>query len=178
MLLLRLLAAGVVCCATLLLGCSRTDVSDAGNAKATATPAPTTATWLTNYQQASDTARANQKLLLVDFTGSDWCGWCIRLKREVFTQPEFIQYAKDNLVLLEVDFPKGKPQSADLRRQNEQLAMKFGIQQFPTIVIMQPDGTPIGALSYMPGGPSAFIAELDKIKRSERAPGAVTSSSG
>ena len=176
MLLLRLLVMGAIVSAALLTGCSRTDVSDKG------TPAPspgsqaTGATWLTNYQQARDTARANQKLLLVDFTGSDWCGWCIRLKREVFTQPEFIQYAKDNLVLLEIDFPRGKPQSNEQRRHNEQLLMQFGVQQFPTIVIMQPDGTPIGALSYMPGGPSAFIAELDKIKKGEPPPGSATSS--
>lgn len=175
MLLLRSLVTGVVS-AALLAGCSRTDVADA-DAKPTA-PQATVATWLTNYQQARDTARANQKLLLVDFTGSDWCSWCIRLKREVFTQPEFIAYAQENLVLLEIDFPRTKTLSADLRRQNEQLLMQFGVQQFPTILIMQPDGTPIGALSYMPGGPSAFIAELDKIKKGEPPPGGEISSSG
>jgi protein disulfide-isomerase len=178
MLLLRLLGVGTIVSAVLLSSCSRTDVAD----KETPAPSPalqaTGATWLTDYPQARNTARANQKLLLVDFTGSDWCGWCIRLKREVFTQPEFIQYAKDNLVLLEIDFPRGKPQSDEQKRHNEKLLREFGVDQFPTILIMQPDGTPIGVLSYMPGGPPAFIAELDKLKRAAPVPAAKAASSG
>jgi thioredoxin-related protein len=122
--------------------------------------------WLTDFQKAQDQAKADKKLVLLDFTGSDWCGWCIRLKREVFSQDEFKDYASKNLVLVEVDFPRAKPQSGSLREQNEQLAGRFGIQGFPTIVVLDGEGKKVGELGYTPGGPSAFIAELEKLKKS------------
>jgi protein disulfide-isomerase len=121
--------------------------------------------WLTDYKQAQAEAKANKKLVLLDFTGSDWCGWCIRLDREVFTRPEFQDYAKKNLVLLEVDFPRAKELSAAEQIQNKGLAQKFQIEGFPTIVVLDGDGKVIGALGYTPGGPSAFIAELEKLRK-------------
>lgn len=121
--------------------------------------------WLTNYKQAQDEAKTNKKLLLVDFTGSDWCGWCIKLDKEVFSTPEFKEYATKNLVLMEVDFPRRKEVSATLKSQNEELAQKHGIQGFPTIVVLNSDGKKVGELGYTPGGPSAFIAELEKLRK-------------
>ncbi len=121
--------------------------------------------WLTNYAQAQDTAKATQKLLLLDFTGSDWCGWCKKLKREVFSTPEFESYARAHLVLLEVDFPRGKKLEASQTTQNQFLAQKFGVQGFPTIVIMNGEGKVLGMLGYTPGGPSAFISALEKIRQ-------------
>jgi protein disulfide-isomerase len=122
--------------------------------------------WLTNYKEAQEQAKSGHKLMLLDFTGSDWCGWCIKLDREVFSKPEFKQYADKNLVLVEVDFPKGKKLSDEERAQNEQLAMRYQIQGFPTIIVLDGEGKQVGELSYMPGGPSAFIAELDKLRKS------------
>ena len=78
--------------------------------------------WQTDYKSAQEQAKASHKLLLVDFTGSDWCGWCIRLNAEVFSKPEFQNYATKNLVLVEVDFPRRKSQSTEVRKQNQELA--------------------------------------------------------
>jgi thioredoxin-related protein len=122
--------------------------------------------WLTDYKQAQEQAKAKNKLLLLDFTGSDWCGWCIRLRREVFSKPEFQEYANKNLVLMEVDFPRGKEQTQDLRQQNQHLAMQYNIEGFPTLIILNGEGKKVGELGYMPGGPAAFIAELERLRKS------------
>ena len=122
--------------------------------------------WLTDYQQAQQKAKANKKLLLLDFTGSDWCGWCIKLRREVFSKPEFKEYADKNLVLMEVDFPRGKEQTQDVRLQNQHLAMQYEIQGFPTIIVLNGEGKKVGELGYMAGGPAAFISELERLRKS------------
>ena len=121
--------------------------------------------WLTDYKQAQQEAKASGKLLLVDFTGSDWCGWCIRLDREVFSKPEFEEYAKKNLILLEVDFPRTKDIPVAQRQQNEQLAREYQIEGFPTLVVLNGEGKTVGMLGYTPGGPSAFIAALGKLPK-------------
>ena len=121
--------------------------------------------WLTNYKQAQEIAKSDKKLLLVDFTGSDWCGWCIKLDKEVFSKPEFQDYAKKNLVLMEADFPRTKKLSATEQSQNEELAQQYGIQGFPTIVVLNSEGKKVGEVGYTPGGPSAFIAELEKFRK-------------
>ena len=133
-------------------------------------------TWLTNIKEAQQKAKAENKLVLLDFTGSDWCGWCIKLQREVFSKPEFRDYANKNLVLVEVDFPKLKQISAAVRQQNEQLAQKYQIEGFPTLVVLNGDGKPLGALMYdaaipadsreMVATPQAFIASIEKLRKS------------
>lgn len=122
-------------------------------------------TWLSDFQKAQAEAKANHKLLLLNFTGSDWCIWCKRLDAEVFTQPEFQDYAKNNLVLLKVDFPRAKPLSTEVRKQNEELAQKYNIEGFPTIVVLNGAGQQVGELGYQPGGASAFVKELKKLPR-------------
>lgn len=122
-------------------------------------------TWLTDFKRAQQEAKTGSKLLLVDFTGSDWCGWCIKLNREVFSKPEFKDYATKNLVLLEVDFPRQKKLNAGMQQQNEELAQHYQVEGFPTIVVLNGDGQKVGELGYMPGGPEAFIAELEKIRK-------------
>ncbi len=119
--------------------------------------------WLTDYEAAAKKASAENKTMLLDFTGSDWCGWCIKLDKEVFSQPEFAAYAKKNLVLVKVDFPRGKPQSATVKKQNETLAAKFKIQGYPTIVILNGQGVQIGELGYQQGGVKPWITELEKV---------------
>jgi protein disulfide-isomerase len=124
------------------------------------------ANWLTDFAKAQTEAKAGDKLLLLDFTGSDWCGWCRRLQAEVFSQPEFEEYAKKNLVLMTVDFPRAKPLSTEMKKQNATLAQKFEIEGFPTIVILNGDGKQVGLLGYLPGGPGAFIRELAMVPKS------------
>lgn len=122
--------------------------------------------WMNNYAKASAKSKAEGKLLLLDFTGSDWCIWCMRLQREIFSQPKFKEYAAKKLVLMEVDFPMNKEQPDDLKKQNADLQEKYHIEGFPTIVVLSPSGKKVGELGYVQGGPDAFIAELDKIPKS------------
>jgi protein disulfide-isomerase len=120
--------------------------------------------WLTDLPKAQAKAKEEKKMVLLDFTGSDWCGWCIKLHKEVFSTPEFAEYAKKNLVLVEVDFPNKKKQSAELKKANDALQKKYSIEGYPTIIVLNGEGKKIGKLGYMPGGPKAFIAELEKVK--------------
>lgn len=89
----------------------------------------------------------------------------MRLETEVFLKPEFADYAKQNLVLMTVDFPRAKPLSSEVRQQNATLAQKYGIEGFPTIVILNGDGKMVGVLGYVRGGPSAFIEELKRVPK-------------
>ena len=124
------------------------------------------ANWLSDYRKAQEEAKVSHKLLLINFTGSDWCPWCLRLHREVFLTPEFEQYAKNNLVLLTADFPRAKPLSVEVRKQNAKLAERYAVQGFPTIVVLNGEGKEVGLLGYLPGGPRAFIEELKKLPKS------------
>jgi protein disulfide-isomerase len=119
-------------------------------------------TWHTDYDVAVKQAKDEGKLVFIDFTGSDWCGWCMKLKAEVFDKPEFAAFANANLVLLEVDFPKGKPQTDQQRANNAALATKYGISGYPTIFVVNTEGKPVARGGYVPGGPDAFIAALKK----------------
>ena len=121
--------------------------------------------WQTDLPKAQAQAKAEKKLVMLDFTGSDWCGWCIKLHKEVFSQKEFIDYAKANLVLVEVDFPNKKKQPEELKRANNALQQKYGIEGYPTIIMLDSDGKKIGQLGYQKGGPKAFIESLEKIKK-------------
>ena len=125
-----------------------------------------------NAAGATDTsaARASSgaagKLTLLDFTGSDWCGWCQKLDREVFSQAEFQQFARDNIIFTKVDFPRNFPQSPAERAQNAELAKKYGIRGFPTIVVLNSKGQEVGRLGYMPGGPRQFVEALKRLPSS------------
>ena len=122
--------------------------------------------WLTDYKKAQQEAKASNKFLLLDFTGSDWCGWCKKFDKEVLLQPQFKDFARDNLVVVEVDFPRAKPQSFELRRQNRELAQQYEIMGFPTIVVLSADGQKLWRYDgYFPDGPTAFIAELQKLRK-------------
>ena len=123
-------------------------------------------TWLTDLPAAQKKAKDEKKLVLMDFTGSDWCGWCIKLNKEVFSTKEFADYAKDNLVLVELDFPNKKKQSAELKKANQALKQKYGADGFPTIVVLNSEGKQVWKqVGYMPGGPTAWIAKLDEAKK-------------
>jgi thioredoxin-related protein len=121
--------------------------------------------WMTDLPKAQAQAKAEKKLVLLDFTGSDWCGWCIKLNKEVFSKPEFAEYAKKNLVLVEVDFPNKKKQTEELKKTNEALQQKYKVEGYPTIVVLNSEGKHVGDTGYVEGGPKAFIAELEKIRK-------------
>jgi thioredoxin-related protein len=122
--------------------------------------------WLTDYKQAQQQAKANNKILLLDFTGSDWCGWCKKFDREVLLKPEFKDFARDNLVVVELDFPRAKPQTPELRKQNRELAQQYEIVGFPTILVLSADGQKLWRYDgYFPDGPAAFIAQLQKLRK-------------
>ena len=121
--------------------------------------------WLTDAPKAQAQAKKENKLVLLDFTGSDWCGWCIKLKGEVFDLKEFKDYADKHLVLVEVDFPRKKQLSADQKKANNALQEQYKIQGYPTIIVLNGEGKKVGELGYVKGGPKAFIAELDKLKK-------------
>jgi thioredoxin-related protein len=122
------------------------------------------ATWLENLPQAAEQAKAEHKLLLLDFTGSDWCGWCKKLEADTFSQPEFIDYAAKNLVLVRLDFPRQKEQPDDVKQANNELKQKYSIQGFPTIMVLKPDGTVLWKQTgYLKGGPAAMIAKLNGL---------------
>jgi thiol-disulfide isomerase/thioredoxin len=122
--------------------------------------------WMTSLPNAQAKAKADNKLVLMDFTGSDWCPSCEMLDAEVFSQPEFIAYAKTNFVLLEVDFPLHKEQAAELKKANKALSKQYKIEAYPTLVLIKPDGTIAWMrLGYLKGGPVPMIAELEKAKK-------------
>lgn len=120
--------------------------------------------WTTDLPKAQAKAKTEHKLVMMDFTGSDWCGWCMKLNKEVFSKPEFVEYANKNLVPVEIDFPRRKEQSAELKKANQALQRKYGIEGYPTIIVLNGDGKKVGELGYQPGGPKAFIAALEKLK--------------
>jgi protein disulfide-isomerase len=123
--------------------------------------------WLTDFDAAKAKAKSDHKLVLLDFTGSDWCGYCKRMQAEIFSKPQFQDYAAKNLVLVELDFPRAKPQSDEVRRQNMKLASEYEIEGFPTLIVLSPDGKPVAIFpGYIDGGPDAIIAALEKLRKS------------
>lgn len=119
--------------------------------------------WETDFKKASSAARASGKYIMLDFSGSDWCGWCIQLEKEVFSQDAFKDFAEKNLVCVLVDFPRKKKQTRELEQQNWNLATKYGIQGYPTIIILSPDGEPVGKTGYLQGGPVKYAQHLNDI---------------
>jgi protein disulfide-isomerase len=112
-----------------------------------------TAEWQTDYAKALAKAKAENKRVLLDFTGSDWCGPCIELNKKVFSTKEFRAFADKNLIFVEVDYPRAKKQSAELVQQNEKLAKEYGIDEkgYPTLVLLDPSGRKIRELNGYSG---------------------------
>lgn len=128
-------------------------------------------TWHTDLNQAIAISKKEQKPLFLFFTGSDWCGWCIRLQNEVFKTPEFTAWAKEKVVLVELDFPRRTPISDELKKQNSELQQFFGVRGYPTVWFAKP-GTPVegktsleqlGSTGYVAGGPTAWLEGANQI---------------
>jgi thioredoxin-related protein len=128
--------------------------------------------WETDFAQASTNAAKAGRYILVDFTGSDWCGWCIKLQKEVFSQPEFKTFADANLVCVEIDFPNKKKQSQTLKDQNKALAKQYGIRGYPSIIILSPKGETVAKTGYRRGGAQAYVTHLQEIIDNHKKPSA------
>ena len=124
------------------------------------TPATEELHWLTDFEAAKAQARSEDKMLLMLFTGSDWCPPCKMLDEAVFSKPEFVQYAADHLVSLEVDFPRRKPISLERRAANGQLAGAYGVEGFPTVIVLDPGSKPLGKFGYVPGLEAKKVIEV------------------
>jgi protein disulfide-isomerase len=121
--------------------------------------------WLSDLPAAQAQAKAEKKIVLMDFTGSDWCPWCIKFRKEVLDAKEFRDYATTNVVSVELDFPHKSGQSDELKAANKALKDKYKIGGFPTLVVLDQDGKEIGRQEgYEEGRPTAFIAKLEKFK--------------
>ena len=118
--------------------------------------------WMTDFKAACAESKKTKKPILADFTGSDWCGWCQKLKGEVFDKPEFKEWATKNVILLEVDFPKQKEQSDELKKQNKELGTKYQVNGYPTILFLDAKGKVLGKSGYLPGGPEAWLKDANK----------------
>jgi len=126
--------------------------------------------WHTDVDKAINLSVQSGKPLFFFFTGSDWCGWCIKLQKEVFFLPEFKKWATKNVILVELDFPKRTPIAPELLKQNRGLAKEFGVRGYPTVWFATFDledeklkVNKLGSQGYVRGGPSAWIAGANKI---------------
>ncbi|RZJ66710.1 MAG: thioredoxin family protein [Flavobacterium sp.] len=127
--------------------------------------------WHTDINKAVKLSEKSKKPLLMFFTGSDWCGWCIRLQKEVLKTPEFAKWAKDNVILVELDFPRRTPQSDEVKKQNFELQQFFGIKGYPTVWFANATAdkagkvsfTQLGSTGYVAGGPTVWLDGANKI---------------
>lgn len=121
--------------------------------------------WHTDLNKAIELANKQDKPLMLFFTGSDWCGWCVKLQKEVFTQNEFKKWAQDNVILVEVDFPRANIQTEEVKAQNRNLQQQFAVRGYPTCWFVKADKlkdgkvnfTQLGTKGYEAGGPGNWI---------------------
>lgn len=127
--------------------------------------APKSDLWINNFERAKAEAAKSGKDILIDFTGSDWCGWCIKLKEEVFSTPEFEAAAPKMFVLMEADFPRDKTKvTPEVAAQNRRLGDNFGIRGYPTIILLDAQGRPYARTGYQPGGPAKYLENLQQAQ--------------
>ena len=131
--------------------------------------------WHTDVREAITLSNKEKKPLLMFFTGSDWCGWCIRLQNEVLKTPEFQKWANENVILVELDYPRRTIQTPEVKNQNAELQQAFGIQGFPTVYFTSAESKDgkvnfkgLGQTGYVSGGPTAWLAVADGIIKSQK----------
>ncbi len=120
--------------------------------------------WLTDVPAALAKAKAENKIVLLDFTGSDWCGWCKKLKAEVFDTPQFAAFAKVNFIMVELDYPRSIPQSEELKQANAQLAKQYDIHGYPTVILLNGAGEQLSkTVGFIKAGLPGYLAEFEKL---------------
>jgi protein disulfide-isomerase len=127
-------------------------------------------TWHTDINKAIELSTKENKPLFLFFTGSDWCGWCIRLQNEVFKKPEFATWAIKNVVLVELDYPRKTKLEESLQAQNNEMQKIFNVTGYPTVWFVKPQNTPnginlqqIGKMGYLAGGAQTWLMAADRI---------------
>ena len=121
--------------------------------------------WIEDFEKAKALAVDSGKDLFVDFTGSDWCGWCIRLKEEVFDKEAFRQEAPKYFVLVKLDYPRSIAQSQKIKEQNALMMQQYQITGYPTVLLMNEEGNPYARTGYRQGGPEAYLPHLMELRR-------------
>jgi protein disulfide-isomerase len=126
--------------------------------------------WETDMSKAVERAEKEHKVIMLFFTGSDWCGWCIRLQNEVFKQADFKSWAQEKVILVELDFPRNTPQSEAIKNQNVTLSQMFEVKGYPTVWFVKPSKAgekinleKIGSTGYVAGGPGAWLLGANQI---------------
>ncbi len=135
-----------------LFGCSDSNKSSANDTNGLK--------WYTNIDEAIVVAKKENKTILVQFSGSDWCKWCIKLNNEVFNTEDFAAYAKDNMVLVNLDFPRTIAQTDEVKEYNRSMANKYSVRGFPTVLLMDKEGNVVKVTGYQPGGPDAYVKHI------------------
>ncbi len=126
--------------------------------------------WIEDFEAAKKQAAAEDKLLLVDFSGSDWCGWCKRLDREVFAKPEFLKGVKNDFVLVMIDSPSDESILSKMAaEQNPKLQRQYKVSGYPTVLIMDAEGEVLDRTGYREGGPKKYVKYLLDVKKFARA---------
>jgi thioredoxin-related protein len=122
--------------------------------------------WVTDFEQAQQTASQQNKDLFLYFTGSDWCMWCIRLDREVLTDAAFITPSQEDFVFVKIDFPRNRSgQSQAIQQQNAELAERYAVQGYPTVVLADAEGNSYARTGYQPGGGTAYLEHVRQLKQ-------------
>jgi len=119
--------------------------------------------WLDNFELAKKEAAAFKQPIFAFFTGSDWCGWCMKLRSEALDTKEFEKFAADNLILFEADFPRDKKISGQVKKQNAELAAKYGVRGYPTVFLLDAEGSELGKTGYQEGGAEAYVKHLKEL---------------
>ena len=119
--------------------------------------------WNDNLEKAVAIAKKENKAILINFSGSDWCKWCKRLDSEVFSQNEFINYAKKNLVLVKIDFPQYTQLAPEVQSYNRELAQMFRVQGFPTVVVIDKNQKLAAYTGYQEGGAGNYVKYLKSV---------------
>jgi thioredoxin-related protein len=116
--------------------------------------------WLENFEAAKTRAAVEKKHILLDFTGSDWCGWCVKIDKEIFAKPDFKAFSAKSLLLVELDFPQSKQLPAEVKAQNDALGRQFKVNGYPTLVLLDSTGKEVGRwVGFKP----TLLAEIRKI---------------
>jgi protein disulfide-isomerase len=129
--------------------------------------------WFSDVNLAIQKSNETGKPMFLFFTGSDWCGWCIRLQKEVFQTPYFTQWAKENVILVELDFPRQKQLPDQVRQQNQRMQQILPVQGYPTVHLARPikqqDGSylfdRLGQTGYAAGGPESWCANASAMMK-------------
>ncbi len=156
-----------IVCLVALAGCGEQTTPSSSATPAAVSAAPDAAAedgWSEDFAAVTAAAAAAKRPILADFTGSDYCAGCIKLRREVFATAEFGSWAARSVILLKIDFPLDKPQSPELKRQNQALQETYQVEGYPTVLFLAADGRKLGAIEdYRGGGPGPWLAAAERI---------------